>query len=84
MNKKKYTLKYNIDLHFQRLKWLYENGNISAIENERHIFPIRQGDPTIIEYEGTLDEVTYNRYIATHEPEQRVKKNKGMPPPGWR
>ena len=69
LNKKTFTLKYNIDLHFQRLKWLYENGNISAIQNERHIFTVRKGDATIIEYEVTLDEVTYNRYIATHEPE---------------
>lgn len=38
----------------------------------------------MIEFDIVLDEVTYNRYIATYEPELRIKKNKGMPPPGWK
>lgn len=34
MNKKIYRIKYNIDQHFERLKWLYDNGNISGVKNE--------------------------------------------------
>ncbi|CAD8206634.1 unnamed protein product [Paramecium octaurelia] len=84
LNKKLYRIRYNIDQHFERLKWLYENGNISGVKNEMQIPPIKKGDPTIIEYDVILDEVTYNRYIATFQPEMRVKKNKGMPPSNWK
>ncbi|CAD8101602.1 unnamed protein product [Paramecium primaurelia] len=84
MNKKLYRIKYNIDQHFERLKWLYENGNISGVMNEIQIPPIKKGDPTIIEYDVIIDEITYNRYIATFQPEMRIKKNKGMPPSNWK
>ncbi|CAD8145066.1 unnamed protein product [Paramecium octaurelia] len=83
MNKRPFKLRYNIDEHQQRLKWLFDNGNISGIKNEVHVTPVKKGDPTEIEYEVILDEITYNRYIATFTPELRVKKNKGMPPPNW-
>ncbi|CAD8182728.1 unnamed protein product [Paramecium pentaurelia] len=84
MNKKLYRIKYNIDQHFERLKWLYENGNISGVKNEIQIPPIKKGDPTIIEYDVIIDEITFNRYIATFQPEMRIKKNKGMPPSNWK
>ncbi|CAD8197310.1 unnamed protein product [Paramecium pentaurelia] len=78
MNKKLYRLRYNIDQHFERLRWLYDNGNISGVKNEMQIPPIKKGDPTIIEYDVIIDEVTYNRYIATFQSEMKIKKNKGM------
>ncbi|CAD8092634.1 unnamed protein product [Paramecium primaurelia] len=78
MNKKLYRLRYNIDQHFERLRWLYDNGNISGVKNEMQIPPIKKGDPTIIEYDVIIDEVTYNRYIATFQSEMRIKNNKGM------
>ena len=36
-----------------------------------------------VEFECLLDEATYNRYKATFHPQERVKKQKGMPPPDW-
>lgn len=66
------------------MKWLYENGNVTSIQNERQLPSNKRGEPNFIEFDIVLDEVTYNRYIATYEPELRVKKNKGMPPPGWK
>ncbi|CAD8124607.1 unnamed protein product [Paramecium sonneborni] len=71
MNKRTYKLKYNIDHHSQRLKWLFDNGNISGIHNEIHINPKKKGDPTFIEFDVILDQITFNRYVATFTPEQR-------------
>ncbi|CAK63013.1 unnamed protein product (macronuclear) [Paramecium tetraurelia] len=84
MNKKLYRLKYNIDQHFERLRWLYDVGNISGVKNEVQKLPIKRGDPTIIEYDVIIDEVTYNRYIATFQPEIRIKKDQGISPKGWK
>ncbi|CAD8185672.1 unnamed protein product [Paramecium octaurelia] len=84
MNKKLYRLRYNIDQHFERLRWLYDIGNISGVKNEVQKPPVKKGDPTIIEYDVIIDEVTYNRYIATFQPEIRIKKNQGISPQGWK
>lgn len=67
------------------LLYYISNGNITGIQNEEYLNGKKKGDPTIISYDVLLDEVTYNRYIATFEPQIREvkKRNKGMPPPDW-
>ncbi|CAD8120404.1 unnamed protein product [Paramecium sonneborni] len=84
MNKKLYRIKYNIDQHFERLKWLYDNGNISGIKNELQRPPVKRGDPSIIEFEVILDEVTYNRFITTFQSEMRINKNNNIPHSNWK
>ncbi|KAM3139530.1 hypothetical protein pb186bvf_008366 [Paramecium bursaria] len=76
MNKKYYKFNYLLQDHPEILRWLYDNGNITSIKNEMQI-------ENNVEFECLLDEATYNRYKATFHPQERVKKQKGMPPPDW-
>ncbi|KRX02833.1 P-loop containing nucleoside triphosphate hydrolase [Pseudocohnilembus persalinus] len=91
--KRKYKLIHGIEKHGERTKWLFQNANITKIENEKYDYTnvTKEFPYGTVTIEIILDDIQYRRYGLNFgikdqrelDDQYQSPKKKGMPPPEW-
>ena len=79
--KKSYTLTYEAWQHSERLNWLMKNAKISSAPETVNM----SDDGLELTIEIDLDDVVYQQYLKTFEPEKfaKARENYRKAPVGW-